>query len=263
LPGLLESNALDTVFKALKRAIRHDETLRRVAMPDLLPLTDAFNLAITGDDEGDQLLEVCNDLVRRDLEPGTVIRITTVLGEIFTDAAASDRVTTKSLLATLGHVCGMMTATMVSDVSERARRDTLTGLENRTAWEQDIASIAPDSDWAVAMIDLDDLKAVNDEQGHDAGDKYLQRFASELASAAPQGAVPYRLAGDEYVIRFPGGSEEQLRSTLSALSEQEDTPAFSFGVARGPRDATNPAGLLDLADRQMYEMKKARKEESV
>jgi diguanylate cyclase (GGDEF)-like protein len=230
-------------------------------MPELLPLTSAFNLAITGDDEGEQLLEVCNDLVRRDLDPGVVIRITTVLAEIFTDAADSDRVTTKSLLATLGHVCGMMTATMVSDVSERARRDTLTGLENRAAWEQDIAGIPAESNWAVAMIDLDGLKKVNDEQGHKVGDKYLQRFASDLASVAPLGAVPYRLSGDEYIIRWPGGSEEQLRSTLNVLSAQEDTAAFSFGVAQGPRDASDPAGLLDIADGQMYEMKKTHKEE--
>lgn len=262
MPGLLESDALSTVFRGLKRTVRQDPSLQRVALPDMLPLTKAFNLAITGDDEDEQLLDVCSELVRHDIEPAVVIRLTTVLAEIFADAAKSDddKVISKSLLATLGHVCGTMTATMVSDMAERARRDTLTGLENRTAWEQDTAKVSAGMMWSVAMIDLDGLKVVNDERGHDAGDTYLKGFASELARGMPRGAVPYRLAGDEYVVRLVGGSEEQLRSALEALAAQGGVAPFSFGIAEAPREAKNAAQLLEIADGRMYEMKRERKQ---
>ena len=225
-------------------------------MPDLVPLASAFNLAITGD-EGEQLVEICNDLVRGDLEPAIVIRITTVLAEIFTDAAEADRVTTKSLLATLGHVCGIMTDTMVSDVSKRARRDTLTGLESRAAWDEDAHNAA--EPLVVAMIDLDGLKAVNDGQGHNAGDKYLQRFASDLAGAMPSGAIPYRFGGDEYAVRVSGGSVQELRRTLAELQERSGVAPFSFGIARAPDDGENPGRVLEVADTRMYEMKDNRK----
>jgi diguanylate cyclase (GGDEF)-like protein len=152
-----------------------------------------------------------------------------------------------------------MTGTMVSDVSKRARRDTLTGLENRAAWAEDAHQAA--EPLVVAMIDLDGLKAVNDGQGHDAGDKYLQKFASDLAGAMPSGATPYRFGGDEYAVRVLGGSVEGLRSTLAELQERSGVAPFSFGIARAFEDGNDPDRVLEVADARMYEMKGDRKTE--
>ena len=98
--------------------------LSRVPTPDLKPLAEAFNNALTGDDEG-RLPEACNDLVRARLDAAIVIRITTFLAETFTDEAdTSSGAVTKSLVSTLGHVCGLMVTTMVAAVTVPVEQDT-------------------------------------------------------------------------------------------------------------------------------------------
>ena len=68
---------------------------------------------------------------------------------------------TKSLVSTLGHVCGLLATKMVADVNETARRDSLAGLENRRAWDESLsAAIRSGDEIVISMIDLDGLKKV-------------------------------------------------------------------------------------------------------
>src|SRR5262245_126989 len=128
MPGLLPSESFDRVFNAWRRAMRQDPLLSRVAMPELRPLAEAFNHELTGDDN-EQLADACTVLVRGELDAARVVRITTFLAETFTDeVGTSSGAVTKSLVGTLGYVCGLMMTTMVADASEQARRDVLTGL---------------------------------------------------------------------------------------------------------------------------------------
>jgi diguanylate cyclase (GGDEF)-like protein len=264
--GLLDNEALEKVFNAWRRVLRLDPLLSRVAMPDLRLFAEAFNLALTGDDDNDTLTSTCDELVQNQLEASVVIRITAILAETFTDeAGTTSGAVTKSLVGTLGHVCGLLTVTMVANMRELARRDALTGLENRLAWNEDLlGDLNSSAEVAVAIIDLDDLKQINDGQGgHDEGDRYLKKFASDLVLALPEGATAYRFGGDEYAVRWPTEGGEPLRQSLDVLGATDGVALFSYGVGRASLDSRDPERLTKIADERMYEMKNAHKVASI
>lgn len=228
-------------------------------MPDLRPFSEAFNDVLTGEETG-ELDVACADLVRQDLDPGTVIRITTILAETFTDEVGTQSgAVTKSLVSTLGHVCGLLTTTMVHDVEESARRDALTGLENRIAWDAALADQLGYGELTLVIIDLDGLKRVNDEEGHLAGDEYLRKFAADLRAAIPDGARAYRFGGDEYSVIMPHGSVSATESVLEDLAGIDGVAPFSYGTATSPREGRDAETLKRLADERMYAMKRERK----
>jgi diguanylate cyclase (GGDEF)-like protein len=261
MPGLLDDDALTKVFNAWRRVLRLDPLLSRVATPDLRPFVEAFNLALTGDDDGDALAATCDELVQNQLEASVVIRMTTILAETFTDeAGTTSGAVTKSLVGTFGHVCGLLTVTMVANMRELARRDALTGLENRLAWNEDLLSdLISDGEVAVAILDLDGLKQINDGEGHDAGDLYLRKFAADVVLALSEGATAYRFGGDEYAVRWPKETSERLRQSLSTLATGDGVAPFSFGVGQASSDSRDPERLTKIADERMYEMKNARR----
>ncbi|MDT7745043.1 MAG: hypothetical protein QOE59_4121 [Actinomycetota bacterium] len=90
-----------------------------------------------------------------------------------------------------------------------AETDPLTGLLNRRGWERWIAREEErfrrfGDPASVVMMDLDGLKAVNDRQGHDAGDRFIRRTADTLAGAVRGGDPLARLGGDEFARRVGG-----------------------------------------------------------
>jgi diguanylate cyclase (GGDEF)-like protein len=259
MTGLLPAESFERVFNAWRRALRTDPLLSRLAMPDLRPFSEAFNDVLTGEETG-ELDVACADLVRQDLDPGTVIRITTILAETFTDEVGTQSgAVTKSLVSTLGHVCGLLTTTMVHDVEESARRDALTGLENRIAWDAALADQLGYGELTLVIIDLDGLKRVNDEEGHLAGDEYLRKFAADLRAAIPDGARAYRFGGDEYSVIMPHGSVSATESVLEDLAGIDGVAPFSYGTATSPREGRDAETLKRLADERMYAMKRERK----
>jgi diguanylate cyclase (GGDEF)-like protein len=223
-------------------------------MPDLKPLAIAFNLALTGDDESDDLMTSCSDLLSENLDPNIVIRVTTFLAETFTDEAGTDSgAVTKSLVSTLGRVCGLLADSMVAEMREMAHRDPLTGLRNRLAWNELLDSTT-DKILTVSLVDLDNFKEINDSQGHDAGDRILTRFGVQLAEAVNP-AVVFRIGGDEYAIAWVDGEEAVMRDALKALHESEEAASFSFGVASTSDDLGSPGEVVKKADELMYAMK--------
>ena len=78
--------------------------------------------------------------------------------------------------------------------------DPVTGVYNRRYFEDEIRNMQNSA--GVAMIDLDDFKAVNDRWGHSSGDRLLLRVASWLRDVAPTNALLARMGGDEFVIPF-------------------------------------------------------------
>jgi diguanylate cyclase (GGDEF)-like protein len=262
MPGLLQEAALERVFNAWRRSIRFDPLLSRVAIPDLHPFSRAFNNALTGEDDG-ELAEMCNDLVRQRLEPHTVTRLATFLAETFADEVGNTSgAVSRSLVSTLGHVCGLMITTMVSDATQLAYRDPLTGLENRRAWDEAIAGYAENGRrLAICMIDLDGLKAINDTQGHDAGDRYLSEFASELSTSTPAEGRAFRLSGggDEFGVFLPDADVRDLQQVIQQLHVTEGIAPFSYGIASTADQFSKVEDLKELADARMYEMKRERK----
>ncbi len=121
---------------------------------------------------------------------------------------------------------------------------------------------------AVALIDLDGFKPVNDRLGHEVGDRILIEVARRLRSAVRQGDTVARLGGDEFVLVLSGGRDqadyERMLSRLLMLIAQPYHQAgeriflsASIGVTFFPEDAGDPDTLLRHADHAMYVAKQA------
>lgn len=150
----------------------------------------------------------------------------------------------------------------VTDRARReARQDTLTGVLNRRAFEEDLVAWQTRA-YNLALIDLDGLKGINDQEGHAQGDRLLQVFAGALEHELPYGAGLYRIGGDEFVVLLDSRDGERLNelvdtALLAARQVVAGTVGASMGVADS-REATRGT-LLELADKRMYSIKQRRK----
>ena len=158
---------------------------------------------------------------------------------------------------------------------KQAHSDPLTGLANRRAMmnhlhlaEQSYASDG--SGFAVALIDLNRFKQVNDNLGHDVGDHLLVEVANRLNQSCAADEIVGRLGGDEFLILMPDvtGHEKALaRATayLSGFARPAEinghilTPSASVGIAVHALDGKGTEQLLEAADSALYEMKRSGK----
>jgi diguanylate cyclase (GGDEF)-like protein len=107
-----------------------------------------------------------------------------------------------------------------ADTSDLARRDALTGLANRLAWEESIARYQDlDSPVGVVLADVDGLKLANDRYGHEMGDRLLVAVTDVIARAAggSDGAVVARIGGDEFALLLPFASAASTRAVGAEL----------------------------------------------
>lgn len=151
--------------------------------------------------------------------------------------------------------------------------DSLTGLYNRTffftALEREIArGDRSGRAFCLVMIDLDDLKSVNDRFGHVAGDQVLRSVADTVKGGARKIDVAARYGGDEFVALLPetdptGGwvVAEKIRITIAeqGFPGVDPGPTVSVGIVSYPADGRSADALLVSADRAMYASKRAGK----
>jgi diguanylate cyclase (GGDEF)-like protein/PAS domain S-box-containing protein len=157
-------------------------------------------------------------------------------------------------------------------LATQALRDPLTGLANRRLFNElfdsDLARTQRNGlPLAVAFLDLDDFKNVNDSYGHDAGDVVLCETARRLQSVVRTADVVARLGGDEFVVVYEPSfttSDDLVRRISDALSApiQVTTSAStscsaSIGTADTRTVGYSAAALLAAADAAMYEVKRA------
>ena len=125
---------------------------------------------------------------------------------------------------------------------------------------------------ALLMMDLDELKHINDTYGHDWGDHYIQNTGRCIAEHSPPGTVCARLSGDEFLQLFYGyPGREQLREKLEALTRAMQQAvvvlpsgsdlhiSISGGVAWYPEDGRDIETLKKYADFAMYQVKHSTK----
>ncbi len=143
--------------------------------------------------------------------------------------------------------------------------DSLTGMSNRTAYEQRIEELAAANGFTavtgVLMIDVNDLKQINDSLGHAMGDKVLQAAAIKITELVPEESTVYRIGGDEFMVFIPSVTNEQL-SLLGSLIESQ-SPAvdgYRYSMACGMslyrRERVKPiTDVIAEADTAMYSCK--------
>jgi diguanylate cyclase (GGDEF)-like protein len=157
----------------------------------------------------------------------------------------------------------------VAEAAQRARRDVLTSLPNRLAWEEALARHGEARmPFAIILADVDGLKAANDTYGHDVGDALLVTIGEIIASVKPAGdaATVARLGGDEFGILLAGKLSEQatqvarmLRSRLQGAPLVDGRVQVSASVGVGL--AANAAALAEAfieADQAAYQDKRQR-----
>ena len=160
-----------------------------------------------------------------------------------------------------------------SDEAAFVATDTLTRLLNRGSF---IAQLDAELTRAarygraftLAYVDLDNFKAVNDLEGHDAGDELLRRIADALRSSTRQTDVLGRLGGDEFAAVLPeitGGATgsvlENLRKQLIRAMEKGGWPVtFSIGAVTFETPIDTSREALRVADEAMYAVKRSGKD---
>jgi len=161
-------------------------------------------------------------------------------------------------------------AERIAEFETLAHRDPLTGLGNRRILEDKLKEVfrrnpVDRQDVAVIMCDVDGLKAINDSEGHAAGDELLVAAATALREAGDTVAnsIVCRIGGDEYCIVLDGGgmlSAEPVADLARRLFAQTGPGrSLSSGIAFASPDIESPADLLRAADQAQYEQKRRRK----
>ncbi|MDQ1466886.1 MAG: hypothetical protein QOH10_1301 [Actinomycetota bacterium] len=120
-----------------------------------------------------------------------------------------------------------------TETEDLARRDALTGLLNRLAWEEATARYASSTEpLGVVLADVDGLKAANDGFGHDLGDRLLRAVSEVLAAATPErgGAFAARLGGDEFAILLPGDLAGRAHTVADGLRSAFATASLLEGL---------------------------------
>jgi diguanylate cyclase (GGDEF)-like protein len=168
------------------------------------------------------------------------------------------------LLACHGRLCRLL--------RREAETDDLTGLANRRAFFAALGAAlanagAKEREIGVALLDVDDLKGINDALGHQAGDGALVVTARALRRSVRETDLAARIGGDEFAVLFcdAGPEPEAFRERLARnLTAEGGGPAgrlrLSLGFARFPEDGGDADALLRAADARMYADKRAAEE---
>ncbi|MBR6239052.1 MAG: GGDEF domain-containing protein [Lachnospiraceae bacterium] len=159
---------------------------------------------------------------------------------------------------------------------ELARRDELTGVRNKTAYKELEKSVQENIDngmdylpFALVVCDANNLKKINDSEGHVAGDEYIKESAKLLCEIFDHSPV-FRVGGDEFVVFLRGSDysnrEELMLGLHSQVLENMQSgsgPILASGIAEyNPETDSFVSEIFDRADREMYDNKQMLKKEA-
>jgi len=156
-------------------------------------------------------------------------------------------------------------AKRLEQAQSKANLDALTGVKNRNAYlgaEERLDSLiakhhAPN--FAIVILDVNNLKKVNDEEGHQAGDQYLRDACKIICDIFKRSPV-FRVGGDEFAVIAQGNDYASIEELLGRMDDHNTEALHSGGIviaqgmARYRRDA-NVAAVFERADQNMYQNK--------
>jgi diguanylate cyclase (GGDEF)-like protein/PAS domain S-box-containing protein len=151
---------------------------------------------------------------------------------------------------------------LIARIGELARTDELTGLANRRRWHEELdrelaRARRASGSVCVAMVDMDGFKAINDAEGHLAGDVVLQRTSVAWAAALRTTDTLARYGGDEFSVILPDCPLDEARAVIERLRAATPEPVTcSAGIACSA-GAESAESLVRRADVALYEAKRA------
>jgi diguanylate cyclase (GGDEF)-like protein/PAS domain S-box-containing protein len=156
-------------------------------------------------------------------------------------------------------------------LEHHAYHDALTGLANRHCLQQRLTQAIAraqrhSNSFAVVFVDLDGFKPINDNFGHEAGDRILRELGNRLIRILRLNDTAARVGGDEFVLLLEDIETESVLTVVDrifevlqhpfAVGSREIMVSCCVGITRYPGDGDNPETLLRNADRAMYKAKK-------
>ncbi len=154
-------------------------------------------------------------------------------------------------------------------IRQIAEYDYLTGLPNRYKWTNDCDARMEqgEQEGYLLFFDLDGFKTVNDSLGHKAGDALLMRIGDFLRDSGYTKDNSYRHGGDEFVVMHLAEADGTVDDVCNYLLNRFSSPwklpegevmvGLSIGISHFPDDGDEPSKLLRMADKAMYEAKRA------
>lgn len=167
----------------------------------------------------------------------------------------------------------MLNYRLITDMQKIALRDSLTGALNRRGLEEEAVRLLAHchrtgETLAIMMIDVDHFKTINDQNGHQAGDKVLQHLATIALASIRRNDYFARYGGEEFCILLPSTREEEARilaerlcQAYADLTVQFDGNTLHSTISIGVADSTHAGlaflALVSAADQALYQAKQA------
>ena len=260
MAGVVKTSAWDVAVECVDRAVEEGAapSLERLGRLGQLGSLPSFVAALGGEDDPSALAE---DFAREreslGLAPGEVAGELLVLGRILDehDEGEAREALDRCIAAYVVRITG--------ELSDRARRDPLTGLLNHEAFHSRLGAEVTRARryrgrLALLLLDLDSFKERNDREGHQEGDRLLRMFAAALAATARETDSVGRLGGDEFGALLLEADDDTVGAFLTRLRARlPEGPEASAGAAYLAGDGTTPGELLGVADRRLYADKRS------
>jgi diguanylate cyclase (GGDEF)-like protein len=167
----------------------------------------------------------------------------------------------------LWHSARNIKESSVSQMKERmllemAFTDSLTGLKNRSAYEKRIQEIMDtkikNEVIGILLMDVNNLKEINDTSGHLEGDKVLKEFSRNIEKLVPSRSEIFRIGGDEFVCFIPKTTEDHLQELADKIERARFSRVYSVAVGYSifiPKKKEKISNIVHKADMSMYACK--------